>query len=173
MVAQGADLPASGAKVSVVERTDETFSISSFVKLSALSDRKRKIYLFVLGPFEQCIGKFVYAGIVAYGEAGKRYFLVSRQLGALFCKLVEHRGGFLAHGTAYESRLTEAAAADTAAEHLKRDSVVNGLDKRYLGIDRHERGCSRRTIRFVTFDGTSGYFGSRREIEPLSLYSTS
>ena len=28
--------------------------------------RKRKIYLFVLCPFKQCVGKLVYAGIVTY-----------------------------------------------------------------------------------------------------------
>ena len=38
MISRSRALPASGAKVSVVERTEETFSISSLVKLSARRD---------------------------------------------------------------------------------------------------------------------------------------
>ena len=79
-------------------------------------------------PREEAVGQLVHLGVVADGQGGEGHLLIARGLEDGAALAVHHLGGLLTDGAVDHARLTEAAAADTAATHLYGDAILHRLD---------------------------------------------
>ncbi len=78
------------------------------------------------GPLIQIIQQFFQLAVVGGGQAGQAQLLIAGVGAQILCRLIQQAGIPLAHGAVQETRLTEAAAAHTAAQHFNAGAILDG-----------------------------------------------
>ena len=99
--------------------------------------RQRHVHLLAGRPVQQKIEQLLDFRIIGGGQGAKRDLVIPRLLDQPPALLVDDLGALFADRTVQKARLTEAAAADAAAEDLMRDAVMHHVDERHdegLGI---------------------------------------
>ena len=78
------------------------------------------------GPLIQIIQQFFQLAVVGGGQAGQAQLLIAGVGAQILCRLIQQAGIPLAHGAVQEARLTEPAAAHTAAQHFNAGAILDG-----------------------------------------------
>ncbi|MPM28958.1 hypothetical protein SDC9_75496 [bioreactor metagenome] len=82
-----------------------------------------------LAPLQKAVAEGIERAVVAGGEGSESHLLVAGGLASLHALAAKHVGVLGAHRAVHIARLTEAAAADTAAEDLQHHPVVYDLGR--------------------------------------------
>ena len=89
-----------------------------------------------LSPAVQFIQNVLQPGMVGGGKARKAQLVIAGVAAKLAGALADKLGAALPEGTVELARLTEAAAADAAAQHLDTGAVLHRADKRHNEVFR-------------------------------------
>ena len=113
-------------------------------------------------PLVQVVQQFFELAVVGGGQAGQAQFLVAGVGAEVLCCPVQQARVALTHGAVQKARLTEAAAAHTAAQHLNAGAVLDGTHHGHHEVRRGRKlvqvlddglGDDGRDVRLVGRDG--------------------
>ena len=98
-------------------------------------------------PLVQIIQQFFQLAMVGGGQAGQAQLLIAGVGAQILRRLIQQTGIPLAHGAIQEARLTEPAAAHTAAQHFNAGAILDGT---HHG---HNKVCWRSKLVQILDDG--------------------
>ena len=124
--------------------------------------RQRQADVLLRCPLVQVVQQLFELAVVGGGQAGQTQFLVAGVGAEVLCCPIQQARIALTHGAIQKARLTEAAAAHTAAQHLNAGAVLDGTHHGHHEVRRGRKlvqvlddglGDDGRDVRLVGSDG--------------------